>query len=79
MHGFARLRLVGTAGIDGIEECRKDDVPGPLPFPTCVRSLPVRCGSATAALEALERVSLSFEKLRAEIERDDDDDAPRAA
>jgi len=79
MHGFARLRLVGTAAIDGIEECRTDDRPGPIPFPTCVRDLPVRCSGA-AALDALDRVSLSFEKLRAEIERQDDGyDGPRAA
>jgi len=68
MHGIARLRLVGTSPVggetaDGIEECQQDDFPQPLPFPTCVRSLPRRsCGNAAEA--ALDRVTLSFERLR---------------
>lgn len=71
MHGFARLKLVGTAPIDGAEECAMDDVPGPLPFPTCVRDLPIGshggCAAAQAIL-ALERVDLSFEHFRAHLE-----------
>ena len=51
VHGFARLRLVGTTPIDGIEECPKDDFPKPLPFPTCVRNLP-RGGHGHPALDA---------------------------
>lgn len=73
MHGFARLRLVGTLPIDGVEECSFDDAPKPLPFPACVRDLPVggRGGAESNmfdALGALEQVSLSFEKLRQELD-----------
>ena len=68
MHGIARLRLVGTSPVggetvDGIEECHQDDLPQPLPFPTCVRSLPRR-SRGNAAEAALDRVTLSFERLR---------------
>lgn len=76
MHGFARLRLVGTspidgATVDGMEECRKDDFPQPLPFPTCVRTLP-RHSTGNAALAALDRMTLSFDRLRAELESEQD-------
>lgn len=92
VHGFARLRLVGTSPIDGttvdgMEECRKDDFPQPLPFPTCVRTLP-RSSAGNAAFAALDRMTLSFERLRAELESEKDrqdgsgpgnDHGPRAA
>jgi hypothetical protein len=82
MHGFARLRLVGTLPIDGVEECSIDDVPGPLPFPTCVRELPIGshggCAAAQAIL-ALDRVNLSIENLRAEYEASHGDEGPKAA
>ncbi|MCE2882459.1 MAG: hypothetical protein LW636_08900 [Planctomycetaceae bacterium] len=80
MHGFARLRLVGTKPIDGIEECLTDDVPQPLPFPTCVRNLPSPKGHS--ALDALEHLSFSFEKLKRDLDAlatDGLDDGPRAA
>lgn len=82
MHGFARLRLVGTAPLDGVEESITDDLPGPLLFPTCVRDLPVGshggCAAAQAIL-ALERVDLSFDKLRARLEETRGGEGPRAA
>jgi hypothetical protein len=92
MHGIARLRLVGTSPVggetaDGIEECHQDDFPQPLPFPTCVRTLP-RHSAGNAALAALDRMTLSFERLRAEFESGEDrhdgpgprnDQGPRAA
>ncbi|MFM7051389.1 MAG: hypothetical protein ACKOYN_04540 [Planctomycetota bacterium] len=80
MHGFARLRLVGTKPIDGIEECQTDDVPQPIPFPTCVRNMPSPRGGH--ALDALEQVVLSFSKLKQDLVAladDGDDDRPRAA
>ncbi|MEY3143751.1 MAG: hypothetical protein RLY21_2244 [Planctomycetota bacterium] len=82
MHGFARLRLVGTLPVDGIEECSADDVPGPLPFPTCVRELPIGghggCAAAQAIL-ALDRVNLSIERLREQMDAAHGDEGPRAA
>ena len=82
MHGFARLRLVGTAPIDGVDDCVADDVPGPLPFPTCVRDLPIGshggCAAAQAIL-ALEQVDLSLDKLRAQLESSHEEEGPRAA
>lgn len=82
MHGIARLRLVGTQPLDGMEECQQDDFPKPLPFPSCVRSLPRR-SSGHGALEALDRVSYSLDRLRRELETNDrhdgPDDSPRAA
>ena len=83
MHGFARLRLVRANPIDGMEECHIDDCPQPLPFPTCVRTLPRKGGGnagAHGAEQALDMVTLSLARLRAELERDDGpDDSPRAA
>jgi len=82
VHGIARLRLVGTQPLDGIEECQQDDFPKPLPFPSCVRNLPRRA-SGHGAMEALDRVSYSLDRLRRELENDDrhggPDDTPRAA
>ena len=82
MHGFARLRLVGTLPVDGVEECSTDDVPGPLPFPTCVRELPIGshggCAAAQAIL-ALDRVNLSIDRLREQLEAAHGDEGPRAA
>lgn len=82
MHGFARLRLVGTAPIDGVDDCAADDLPGPLPFPTCIRELPVGshggCAAAQAIL-ALEQVDLSLDKLRAQLEGSHEEEGPRAA
>jgi hypothetical protein len=83
MHGFARLRLVGSSPIVGVEECSFDDAPKPLPFPTCFRELPVggRRRVTDDALAALDRVTLSFERLSREL-RDDTQpghDGPRAA
>lgn len=79
VHGIARLRLVRANPFDGMEECPNDDCPQPLPFPSCVRSLP-RKGSGCDAEEALKQVTLSLSRLRAELERDDGpDDSPRAA
>jgi hypothetical protein len=70
MHGIARLRLVGSSSIDGVEECSFDDAPKPLPFPTCFRELPVggRRRSTDDALAALDRMTLSFERLRRELD-----------
>lgn len=79
VHGFARLRLVGTTPIDGMEECPKDDLPQPLPFPSCVRDFSRR-SRGNAALDALDRVNFSLDKLRRELEQDSrNDDGPRAA
>ena len=82
MHGFARLRLVGTMPLDGApEECSTDDSPKPLPFPSCAGAL--KSGHATLdALDAMDTVSLSFEKLARALEdlgRADDGEGPRAA
>jgi hypothetical protein len=61
-----------------MEECPKDDLPQPLPFPTCVRNFHRTRGAH--ALSALDRVSFSLEKLRRELEAcDQDDNGPRAA
>ena len=80
VHGFARLRLVRANPIDGMEECHIDDCPQPLPFPTCVRALPRKGGGGYGAEQALDQVTLSLARLRAELERDDGpDDSPRAA
>ena len=84
MHGFARLRLVGSSPIGDVEECSFDDAPKPLPFPTCFRDLPVggRRRSSDDALAALDRVTLSFERLRRDLGNDDTNpgqDGPRAA
>ena len=82
MHGYARLRLVGTAPIDGVDECAMDEVPGPLPFPTCFRELPVggHGGCAAAqAIHALDCVNLSIDKLRAQLEAAHEEEGPRAA
>lgn len=70
MHGIARLRLVGTLPIEGIEECSVDDAPKSLPFPTCFRELPVggRRRSSDDVLAALERVTISFERMRRELD-----------
>ena len=83
MHGYARLRLVGNQPFDGMEECPNDDLPKPLPFPSCVRDLHRRNGGH-AALAALDRVSFSLERVRRELgqtARDSrpDDTGPRAA
>lgn len=89
MQGFAGLRLVGTTpvkGLDaivieaeGIEECQRDQGPSPLPFPSCVRDLPIgRNRAADDALAALERLSFSFEALRGALESDGGN-GPRAA
>jgi len=95
MHGHARLRLVGTPPLDGMEECPTDDFPQPLPFPSCVRDLPRRAsgrgaaagrGSAAGrsaagqdALDALDRMSLAFARLRDAATDGRDGDGPRAA
>lgn len=82
MHGFARLRLVGTAPIDGVEDCATEDVPGPLPFPTCIRDLPIGSHggcAASQAILALERADLSLDKLRAELNGAHGEEGPRAA
>lgn len=97
MHGFAGLRLVGTTPVkglgsdcleadrleaEGIEECQRDNGPTPLPFPTCVRDLPIgRHRASEDALAALERLSFSFEALRSALESDAgrDGNGPRAA
>lgn len=59
-----------------------DDAPGPLPFPTCIRELPIGghggCAAAQAIL-ALDRVELSLEKLRAKLDANGPEDGPRAA
>jgi len=84
VHGIARLRLVRANPFDGMEECPNDDCPQPLPFPSCVRTLP-RKGSGYHAEQALEQVSLSLARLRLDLERNagtDDgptDHGPRAA
>lgn len=85
MHGIARLRLVGTPPIEGIEECSFDDAPKSLPFPTCFRELPVggRRRSGEDVLAALERVTISFDRMRRELDDLSGDpsghDGPRAA
>lgn len=85
MHGIARLRLVGTPPIEGIEECSFDDAPKSLPFPTCFRELPVggRRRSSDDVLAALERVTISFERMRKELDdpsgHDGRPEGPRAA
>jgi hypothetical protein len=66
----------------GIEECQNDHGPTPLPFPSCVRDLPIgRHRASEDALAALERLSFSFEALRSALEPDAgrDGDGPRAA
>jgi hypothetical protein len=82
MHGYARLRLVGTLPVDGVEECSTDEFPGPLPFPTCVRELPIGshggCAAAQAIL-ALDRVNLSIDKLRERLQAAHGDEGPKAA
>ncbi len=82
MHGFGRFRLVGTAPVDGVEECGTDDLPEPLPFPTCVRDFPTGGRGACAgarAMEALTRVNFSIERLRDALESSHDEEGPRAA
>jgi hypothetical protein len=82
MHGFARLKLVGTAPIDGVDRSEQDDVPSPLPFPTCMRELPIGthggCAAAQAIL-ALDRVEMSLEKLRAKLALESREEGPHAA
>jgi hypothetical protein len=69
VHGYARLKLVGTPPIDGIEECPKDEYPKSLPFPTCVQTL-----------LALDNACFSLAKLRAALDETcAHDDGPRAA
>ena len=87
MHGYARFRLVGGDAGDARCERTPDVVPGPLPFPTCVRDFPRRGGAGARghdALAALDQANLSFEKflrvLEEERRRSDlDGDGPRAA
>jgi len=88
MHGYARFRLVGGDAGDARCERAPDAIPGPLPFPTCVRDFPRRRGAAGArvhdALAALDEATLSFEKflrvLEEERRRNElDGDGPRAA
>ncbi|MFM7260892.1 MAG: hypothetical protein ACKO3W_09855 [bacterium] len=83
MHGFARLRLVGSSPIGDVEECSFDDAPKPLPFPNCFRELPVggRRRVTDDALAALDCVTLSFERLRRELDDNTHSghDGPRAA
>ena len=72
-----------------MEECPTDDFPQPLPFPSCVRDLPRRAsgrGSAAGrsaagqdALDALDRMSLAFARLRDAATDGRDGDGPRAA
>ena len=79
MHGYARLRLVGNQPFEGMEECPNDDLPQPLPFPTCVRDFNRR-SRGHAALDALDRVTFSLDTLRRELEQTaSDNDGPRAA
>jgi hypothetical protein len=66
----------------GIEECQNDHGPTPLPFPSCVRDLPIgRHRASEDALAALERVSFSLAALRSALEPEagSDDNGPRAA
>ena len=82
MHGFARFRLVGTAPVDGVDECGTEDLPESLPFPTCVRDFPTGGRGACAgarAMDALTRVNFSIEKLRDALESSQDEEGPRAA
>lgn len=79
VHGYARLKLVGTPPIDGIEECPKDEYPKSLPFPTCVQTLPHRDRSLDP-LMALDNACFSLAKLRAALDEScAHDDGPRAA
>ena len=66
MHGFARLKLVGTPALDGLSESFVDDAPKSLPFPSCMRDLN-RGSRDHGALDALERVTFNFEQLRNEL------------
>ncbi len=83
MHGFARLKLVGTNSTDGLADRCIDDAPTSLPFPSCMRDLPVHAGSASHcsdALEALDRVTFNFERLCKELSQDHGPyEGPRAA
>ena len=80
MHGFAGLRLVGTTPVKRIDALTQEENPMPLPFPTCVRDLPIGARRHTAddALDALEMMTFSFERLRAELNCNNNDE-PRAA
>jgi hypothetical protein len=67
--------LVGTPPLDGMEECQQNDFPKPLPFPSCVRNLPRRA-AGHAALEGIDRVSYSLDRLRKALESNDRHDGP---
>ena len=59
MHGPARLRLVERISAEA-----SDCVPQSLPFPECIRSLPIQSPRAAFdALEALEAVSRKMDDL----------------
>ncbi|MSR41054.1 MAG: hypothetical protein EXS10_04035 [Phycisphaerales bacterium] len=59
MHGSARLRLVGLTSAQASETN-----PQSLPFPVCIRDLPVRShGASMDALDALEIVSRKMNDL----------------
>ena len=59
MHGPARLRLVERISAEA-----SDCVPQSLPFPECIRSLPIRSPRAAFdGLEALEAVSRKMDDL----------------
>ncbi len=81
MHGFAGLRLVGITPVKRINARTQEDNPMPLPFPTCVRDLPIGAHrhAADDALDALEMMTFSFERLRADLNCSNDDNKPRAA
>ncbi len=59
MHGSARLRLVGITGAQAAET-----LPQPLPFPVCIRDLPIHSRAASEdALMAMEAVSRKMNDL----------------
>ncbi len=59
MHGPARLRLVGITGAQATES-----TPQPLPFPVCIRDLPIHSRAASDdALAAMEAVSRKMNDL----------------
>ncbi len=79
MHAFGRLKLVGTAQVDGLGESSMEDLCKPLPFPSCVRDFKTSSRQHDA-LDALDCVTFKIDQLRKELETDHGPyEGPRAA